>query len=204
MNSLAEHDDSDTLPDPWQHGMDDICDNDETSVPPTSSSTGNAAYAANRANEPALCAWIALIVNRDEAALGNLYEVMIGRVYGLALRITRNAQTAEEVAEDTFWQIWRQAPRFDPARGTAVAWMLTIARSRALDALRRRRERHVGRNERVILHNALTMRAKANLIWQMAPKTCWLRLKSATNCIQHSPGLIPCHVSLLHWHFSVD
>ena len=131
-------DDSDTLPDPWQHGMDDICDNDETSVPPTSSSTGNAAYAANRANEPALCAWIALIVNRDEAALGNLYEVMIGRVYGLALRITRNAQTAEEVAEDTFWQIWRQAPRFDPARGTAVAWMLTIARSRALDALRRR------------------------------------------------------------------
>lgn len=38
MNSLAEHDDSDTLPDPWQHGMDDICDNDETSVPPTSSS----------------------------------------------------------------------------------------------------------------------------------------------------------------------
>ena len=43
---------------------------------------------------------------------------------------------AEEVAEDTFWQIWRQAPRFDAERGSAVAWIMTIARSRALDALR--------------------------------------------------------------------
>ena len=44
---------------------------------------------------------------------------------------------AEEVTEDAFWQIWRQAPRFDARRGRVVAWMLTIARSRALDALRR-------------------------------------------------------------------
>lgn len=138
MNSSAEHNDSDTLPDPWPGDMDERCDNDDRLVPSASASTGNAAYAANPANEPALCAWIALVVSRDEAALGNLYEAMIGRVYGLALRITRHTQTAEEVAEDTFWQIWRQAPRFDPARGSAVAWMLTIARSRALDALRRR------------------------------------------------------------------
>jgi len=49
----------------------------------------------------------------------------------------RNVQTAEEVTEDAFWQAWRQAPRFDSSRGTAVAWVMTIARSRALDALRR-------------------------------------------------------------------
>jgi RNA polymerase sigma-70 factor (ECF subfamily) len=52
------------------------------------------------------------------------------------LRITGNIQLAEEVTEDTFFQVWRQAPRFDPARGTVKAWILTIARSRALDARR--------------------------------------------------------------------
>jgi RNA polymerase sigma-70 factor (ECF subfamily) len=62
----------------------------------------------------------------------------VGRVYSIALRITRNAAQAEEVTEDTFWQTWREAPRFDPARGTVLAWILTIARSRALDSLRTR------------------------------------------------------------------
>ncbi len=95
------------------------------------------AYAVDSATEANLGAWIARVVARDESALASLYDAMAGRVYGLALRITRNVQTAEEVVEDAFWQIWRQAPRFDPARGNAAAWMLTITRSRALDALRR-------------------------------------------------------------------
>lgn len=95
-------------------------------------------YAPPAADEAALRGWIAAIVARDEAALAALYEAMVGRVYGLSLRITRQVQMAEEAAEDTFWQVWRQAPRFDPARGSAVAWIMTIARSRALDALRRR------------------------------------------------------------------
>jgi RNA polymerase sigma factor (sigma-70 family) len=87
-------------------------------------------------DETLLSTWIARVVDRDEAALGALYDALIGRVYGLALRIAGQAQVAEEVAEDTFWQVWRQAPRFDPARGTALAWIMTIARSRALDARR--------------------------------------------------------------------
>jgi RNA polymerase sigma factor (sigma-70 family) len=44
---------------------------------------------------------------------------------------------AEEAVEDAYFQVWRQAPRFDPARGTALTWLLAIARSRAIDALRR-------------------------------------------------------------------
>lgn len=80
---------------------------------------------------------IANIVDRDENALVELYQHLLQRVYGLALRIARCPQTAEEVTEDTFWQVWRQAPRFDAARGSAIAWVMTIARSRALDALRR-------------------------------------------------------------------
>jgi RNA polymerase sigma-70 factor (ECF subfamily) len=94
---------------------------------------------APSADEPALQACLARIVRQDEAALDSLYRACIGRVYGLALRIVGNPAIAEEVAEDTFWQVWRQAPRFEPLRGTALAWLLTIARSRALDALRARK-----------------------------------------------------------------
>lgn len=95
-------------------------------------------------DEQRLQEWIVRLVDRDQLAFSALYNVMLGRVYGLALRMTRCVQLAEEVAEDTFWQIWRQAPRFDPDRGSAVTWIMTIARSRALDALRRRNpaERH--------------------------------------------------------------
>ncbi len=80
---------------------------------------------------------IGRIVDRDQTAFSALYDKLLERVYGLALRITRCVELAEEVTEDTFWQVWRQAPRFDPVRGNVVAWVMTIARSRALDALRR-------------------------------------------------------------------
>lgn len=80
---------------------------------------------------------LADIIDQDQTAFSRLYDIMLPRVYGLALRITRNPQTAEEVTEDAFWQVWRQAPRFDPERGNPATWILTIARSRALDALRR-------------------------------------------------------------------
>lgn len=95
------------------------------------------ACAAPAADETSLRRWIAAVGRGDEQALGNLYDATLGRVYGLALRVTRNTQAAEEVAEDVYWQVWRQALRFDPARGNAMTWLLTIARSRALDSLRR-------------------------------------------------------------------
>lgn len=94
------------------------------------------------ADEPLLRACLERIVRQDEQALADLYKSTMARVYGLALRIVRHAPTAEEVVEDTFWQVWRQAPRFDAQRGTALTWLLTIARSRALDALRQRRRAH--------------------------------------------------------------
>jgi RNA polymerase sigma factor (sigma-70 family) len=76
------------------------------------------------------------IMNQDQSAFAALFKAMAARVNSLALRITGCVQLAEEVTEDTFFQVWRQAPRFDPSRGTAKAWILTIARSRALDARR--------------------------------------------------------------------
>jgi RNA polymerase sigma factor (sigma-70 family) len=89
-----------------------------------------------QSDELALQDLIVRVVQQDQSAFVALFKAMSGRVYSLALRITGSIQLAEEVTEDVFFQVWRQAPRFDPARGTAKTWMLTIARSRALDARR--------------------------------------------------------------------
>ena len=73
----------------------------------------------------------------DQRALERFYRLTIGKVFGLAIRIVRNRATAEEVAEDVYVQVWRSAATYDPQRGSPLGWVLTICRSRALDALRR-------------------------------------------------------------------
>lgn len=80
------------------------------------------------------------IVIQDESALADFYDATVGKAYGLALRITRQPEAAEEVVEDMYFQVWRDAARFDPARGKVLTWLLTICRSRALDYLRRKDE----------------------------------------------------------------
>jgi RNA polymerase sigma-70 factor (ECF subfamily) len=134
---VVETSDNDDDLEALQADPDEAEDGEDATAADVRSSDSRSAYAVAQGTEPNLRVWISQVVARDENALASLYEAMAGRVYGLALRITRNVQTAEEVVEDTFWQIWRQAPRFDPARGNATAWMLTMTRSRALDALRR-------------------------------------------------------------------
>jgi RNA polymerase sigma-70 factor (ECF subfamily) len=91
---------------------------------------------AQRATEAQLAAWIDAIVEHNERALAALYDATFSRVFGIVQRIVRRAALAEEVVEDTYFQVWRQAVRFDPARGNALTWLLAIARSRAIDALR--------------------------------------------------------------------
>jgi RNA polymerase sigma factor (sigma-70 family) len=94
-------------------------------------------------SEQQLVAWVDAVVDQDERALTALYDATFSRVFGLVQRIVRNTATAEEVVEDTYFQVWRQAPRFDASRGKALSWLLAIARSRAIDALRRdARTRH--------------------------------------------------------------
>ena len=77
------------------------------------------------------------VANGDEQALGAFYDATVSRVYGLALRIVRWREAAEEVVEDVYMQVWQQADRFDVSRGKPLTWLLTICRSRALDFLRR-------------------------------------------------------------------
>ena len=80
--------------------------------------------------------WMRRIALRDERALASLYDASNSLVYGLAFRILGDAGAAEEVTLDVYLQVWRQAGRFDSARGRATTWLLVMARSRALDRLR--------------------------------------------------------------------
>jgi RNA polymerase sigma-70 factor (ECF subfamily) len=78
------------------------------------------------------------IAARDAEALSALYDRHAPGVMGVCLRILRDRAEAEEVAGDVFIEIWNRAERFDPTRGHPVAYLLSLARSRAIDRLRSR------------------------------------------------------------------
>lgn len=80
----------------------------------------------------------AKIAAGDEGALRQLYTQTSSRAMAIALRILRRESEAEEVVQDVYMQIWREATRFDAKRGSAIAWVSTIARTRSIDRLRSR------------------------------------------------------------------
>src|SRR5688500_1711874 len=75
----------------------------------------------------------------DQRALGVLDDRFSGQMYGLAMRITQDATLAQDVVQEAFVGIWRNASRFDASRASARTWILSITHNRAIDALRRRR-----------------------------------------------------------------
>ena len=77
----------------------------------------------------------------DEHALGALYDRWSPLVFSLCVHVLGDEDEAEEAVEETFWQAWRQAARYDTTRGAVSTWLTTIARSRALDRLRAKRRR---------------------------------------------------------------
>ncbi|HYN85124.1 MAG TPA: sigma-70 family RNA polymerase sigma factor [Pyrinomonadaceae bacterium] len=79
---------------------------------------------------------IGLVACGDQQALASLYDSTSRLVYGLLVRILGDAATAEEVLLDVYAQVWRQAARYSGTRGSPLAWLTTIARSRAIDRLR--------------------------------------------------------------------
>lgn len=72
----------------------------------------------------------------DRAALKSLYDAEAGRMIGVAQRIVRRRELAEEVVQDAFVQIWRKAGTFSDERGSARGWIYTIVRNRALNLIR--------------------------------------------------------------------
>jgi len=72
----------------------------------------------------------------DTGAFAALYDATAPRVHGLVLRVVRDPAQAEEVTQEVFLEVWRQASRYDPARGSALAWLMTIAHRKAVDRVR--------------------------------------------------------------------
>ena len=77
------------------------------------------------------------IAGGDRAAFGSLYDRYAPRLFGLLLRILGDRADAEDTLQVTFWQVWKQAADYDPARSTPDVWLLLMARSRAMDHRRR-------------------------------------------------------------------
>lgn len=86
-----------------------------------------------------LMALIDRVARRDEPALKALYDQTSGKLYGLALRVVRNHEWAEDALQETFLQIWRTAPDYRASLSPPMAWLGLIVRSRSLDLLRRRK-----------------------------------------------------------------
>jgi RNA polymerase sigma-70 factor (ECF subfamily) len=96
--------------------------------------------AENRLRNERLTALVARVSAGEDAGLGELYDATNRLIYSLVLRIVSDAATADEVTLDVYKQVWRQASRYDASRGGPLAWLTTIARSRALDRLRADRQ----------------------------------------------------------------
>ena len=94
------------------------------------------ATAENDALQKQLGQWVTFSATGDQAAFTKFYDATQRQVYGLLLRMLKNPATAEEVMMDVYLQAWRQSAHYDPSRGSVLAWLMTITRSRALDRLR--------------------------------------------------------------------
>ena len=92
---------------------------------------------ADQALSDELATLLGLSAQGDGEAFRRLYDLESPRLYAVALRITRQAALAADAVHDAFLQVWRNAARFDPARGNARAWLVSLVRYRALDAIAR-------------------------------------------------------------------
>jgi RNA polymerase sigma-70 factor (ECF subfamily) len=86
---------------------------------------------------------ITRIAAGDRDAFSRFYDLLAPIAFGLIRRVLRDPEAAAEVLQEVFWQVWREAPQYDPTRGSPEAWLVMRAKTRAIDRLRsiRRRDR---------------------------------------------------------------
>ena len=88
------------------------------------------------------------VAQGDAEAFGQLYDRFAPKAYGLALRVLRDRELAEDAVQEAFLSVWRSAPRFDRRRGPAQAWVLMLVHRRAVDLVQRtqRQRDHANRS----------------------------------------------------------
>ncbi|MEV6117218.1 sigma-70 family RNA polymerase sigma factor [Streptomyces sp. NPDC052109] len=79
---------------------------------------------------------LVLVAGGDQRAFEELYALVSGPVFGLVRRVVRDPAQSEEVAQEVLLETWRSATRYDPGRGSALSWILTLAHRRAVDRVR--------------------------------------------------------------------
>lgn len=80
---------------------------------------------------------VARLLDGDKEGFVRLYDEYAGLIYGVALRVLRNAAAAEDVVQEVFLQLWRNPASFDPQRGRLAPWLAVITRHKAVDSLRK-------------------------------------------------------------------
>ena len=97
--------------------------------------------------QPSDAALMEQLVRREPGALDRLYDRHSRAVYSFVLRIAQQAASAEEIVQDVFLQLWRNAGSYQASRGPLEPWLFTLARNRALDHMRLKREKQRRREE---------------------------------------------------------
>ena len=125
-------------------------------------------HAGTPTGAPDLAGLLVRAARGDESAFAQLYDATAARAYGLALRVVRDPAQAEEITQESYLDIWRQASRYDAGRGSALSWMLTIVHRRAVDRVRAaeaetRRETAYEERNRPVSHDTTAEAAHASL-----------------------------------------
>ncbi|MBV9121456.1 MAG: sigma-70 family RNA polymerase sigma factor [Chloroflexi bacterium] len=92
-------------------------------------------------SQPADEELVSLVAQGDSDALAQLFKRYSGAVYSLAYRMLNDRESAEDLLNEAFVRVWRQAPSFDSRRGKFSTWLMSVARNLGIDALRSRRAR---------------------------------------------------------------
>jgi len=98
--------------------------------------TDNAAEAAEPEPGQRLTELLVRAAKGDQAAFADFYDRTSAAVHGLARRVVRDPARAEEITQEVYLQVWRTATRFEPSRGSARSWLLTLTHRRAVDVVR--------------------------------------------------------------------
>jgi RNA polymerase sigma-70 factor (ECF subfamily) len=83
-----------------------------------------------------LDALVGRVARGDRDAFAAVYDLTKSRVFGLVVRVLRDAGYSEETTQEVYLEVWRTASQYDPAKGSALAWMMTMAHRRAVDRVR--------------------------------------------------------------------